>query len=590
MIEYLRGKSIKWKIILPALVFVAGIVTVYEIEVCNDRIYQEQKRMKTELNAVNYAQQMMSEMQEGAGITEIMEQVVTSRQGDGDYFSAVAENLTAEYVQSIQLAPEGVVTYIYPEEGNEAGKIDLIHDEERGEITRYGIDHDVIVMQGPFDLEQGGKGIAIRNPVFLEDENGEKKFWGLTIVIIRVPEVFDGSINKLTEFGYDYRLSKTSSPLTSEYKEISASGGTMEQPAVYLFDLGGCSWKLEVMPTDRWKMAHSSSVIIFSGLCIVILLTVLVAVLMGLAESRNRLKKLSDTDPLTGLLNRNGFDEQVDRYMQKHPREHCVCVALDIDGFKFVNDLYGHSCGDRVLQQLAESMREMFPENAILGRNGGDEFCIILKNCVCKDVEEKIGQFTQLPRTFRYSGGEYEFSISVGYAEAPVFAGNRTEILKNADTALYEVKLQGKHGCMAYNKNLQIVKRKQLGFGLNDISDYLPEAFLIYKADLDNDQILFSSREMICLAECSDLDEFLELTEGRFRNLVAPEERDSVENTVLKQAAEKAPGVIMHVDFLLNGKDGCKKSVAASCRLVENQYYGSILYVVFSEKMNRHEG
>ena len=133
MIEYLRGKSIKWKIILPALVFVAGIVTVYEIEVCNDRIYQEQKRMKTELNAVNYAQQMMSEMQEGAGITEIMEQVVTSRQGDGDYFSAVAENLTAEYVQSIQLAPEGVVTYIYPEEGNEAGKIDLIHDEERGD-------------------------------------------------------------------------------------------------------------------------------------------------------------------------------------------------------------------------------------------------------------------------------------------------------------------------------------------------------------------------------------------------------------------------------------------------------------------------
>lgn len=174
MIEYLRGKSIKWKIILPALVFVAGIVTVYEIEVCNDRIYQEQKRMKTELNAVNYAQQMMSEMQEGAGITEIMEQVVTSRQGDGDYFSAVAENLTAEYVQSIQLAPEGVVTYIYPEEGNEAGKIDLIHDEERGEITRYGIDHDVIVMQGPFDLEQGGKGIAIRNPVFLEDENGKR--------------------------------------------------------------------------------------------------------------------------------------------------------------------------------------------------------------------------------------------------------------------------------------------------------------------------------------------------------------------------------------------------------------------------------
>lgn len=375
--EHLRGKKIKWKLFLPIIIFVVGIGIVYEIVSYNNQVYQEQTHVKAELNALNYAQRMIAEIAEGVDITETLEQVVISQDGDIDSFYEVAENLITDYVQSIQIAPEGVVTNIYPEEGNEAGKIDLVHDEKRGEITRYGIDHDMIIMHGSFDLKQGGKGIAIRNPVYLEDEDGNKTFWGLTIAIIRVPDVFADSVQALTDFGYDYSLSKTSSPLTSEYEEVFSSGRTLKQPVVYTFDLGGCSWKLEVMPTEGWKDSKSSRLIFFSGFCIVILLTILTTVLLFLMDSKKKLKKLSDTDPLTGLLNRNGFDAQVDRYMQTHPQEYCVCVALDIDDFKFINDLYGHSCGDRVLQQLAESMREMFPDNSILGRNGGDEFCMI---------------------------------------------------------------------------------------------------------------------------------------------------------------------------------------------------------------------
>lgn len=588
--EHLRGKKIKWKLFLPIIIFVVGIGIVYEIVSYNNQVYQEQTHVKAELNALNYAQRMIAEIAEGVDITETLEQVVISQDGDIDSFYEVAENLITDYVQSIQIAPEGVVTNIYPEEGNEAGKIDLVHDEKRGEITRYGIDHDMIIMHGPFDLKQGGKGIAIRNPVYLEDEDGNKTFWGLTIAIIRVLDVFADSVQALTDFGYDYSLSKTSSPLTSEYEEVFSSGRTLKQPVVYTFDLGGCSWKLEVMPTEGWKDSKSSRLIFFSGFCIVILLTILTTVLLFLMDSRKKLKKLSDTDPLTGLLNRNGFDAQVDRYMQTHPQEYCVCVALDIDDFKFINDLYGHSCGDRVLQQLAESMREMFPDNSILGRNGGDEFCMILKNCICKDVEKKIEQFTQMSRTFHYGGKEYEFGISVGYAEAPVLTGSRFGLLRNADTALYEVKLQGKHGCLAYTNNLQMDKRTQLGFALNDISDYLPEAFLIYKADKDNDQILFSSREMIHLAGCTDMDDFLEYTGRSFRNLISVKERELIEKTIWQQVAVKEQGEISSVNFTLQGKDGVIKSVAAWGRLVENQYYGKVFYVVISEKnMNRQE-
>ncbi len=74
-------------------------------------------------------------------------------------------------IESIQLAPDGVVTDIYPAEGNEAGKIDLLHDKDRGEISCYARDNHTIITQGPFELKQGGYGIAVRNPVYLKDEN-----------------------------------------------------------------------------------------------------------------------------------------------------------------------------------------------------------------------------------------------------------------------------------------------------------------------------------------------------------------------------------------------------------------------------------
>lgn len=96
----------------------------------------------------------------------------------------------SDSIESVQLAPHGVVTDIYPAEGNEAGKIDLLHDKDRGEISCYARDNHTVITQGPFELKQGDYGIAVRNPVYLNDENGQEYFWGFTIVILRVPEIF----------------------------------------------------------------------------------------------------------------------------------------------------------------------------------------------------------------------------------------------------------------------------------------------------------------------------------------------------------------------------------------------------------------
>jgi sensor domain CHASE-containing protein len=112
----------------------------------------------------------------------------------------VAEDMMTDSIQSIQLAPDGVVTEIYPEDGNEAGKIDLLNDADRGEISRYARDNHTLITQCPFELKQGGYGLAVRNPVYLKDDNGQEYFWGFTIVILRVPVIFFASLIVISSF------------------------------------------------------------------------------------------------------------------------------------------------------------------------------------------------------------------------------------------------------------------------------------------------------------------------------------------------------------------------------------------------------
>ena len=78
---------------------------------------------------------------------------------------------------------------------------------------------------------------------------------------------------------------------------------------------------------------------------------------------RRRFQTMANTDALTLLLNRYGFDEAAAGYVTLHEKEPCVGILMDIDNFKFINDLYGHAAGDQALRTLAESLRQCFPGN-----------------------------------------------------------------------------------------------------------------------------------------------------------------------------------------------------------------------------------
>ena len=538
----IKKKYTKMYNILPVLVFVIGCLTASVILYHSYMTNQAHERTITELNAATYAGQLQNDINRGITITDTLEEIIISENGKIEKFQTVAENLMTDYIQNIQIAPDGVVTSIYPEAGNEAGKIDLINDESRGRICRYGRDNDCITMQGPFELKQGGSGISIRNPVYLENADGEPYFWGFTIAIIKVPDIFVDSMQALTDFGYDYCLYKTVSPFDDKYDVISASNESLQSSITNEFKLGCCSFRLAVMPTGGWNKGNDLLLNIIIALCIVLLLTGLTVAILLSEKHRKTLKILSVTDSLTGLMNRKGFDEELHKIIGEQSDISCVGIQMDIDDFKFINDVYGHSVGDMALKTLAQSMKDCFAENAVLCRNGGDEFSIVLIGVTAEKAKEKIEIFTLEPRYFTYNNENHDFFISVGYAEFPKNCKEISKLIQCADMALYEVKLRGKHSCLAYRDNSNIQHRSRLGFALQDISKNLPVAFLIYKADPEDDRILFANQELINFAGCSDYDDFLAHTDHRFRNLIRPDEQKAVESSIWAQINSKTDG------------------------------------------------
>lgn len=571
----------KKKTIVPLIVFLVGICLLSIFTYNTNVQIQKDRRTIAKLNVETYGQRIENDIENGIETTDTLKQVLINGNGQIINFSKIAENLMSYSVQSVQLAPNGVVTEIYPEEGNEAGKIDLLKDSKRGKISNYAKDHNITIIQGPIKLKQGGSGLVVRNPIYLEDENGQEYFWGFTIVILRVPEIFEDSTNALSKFKYNYRLSREASVLDKKYVEVDANCDKMIRPVTYNLTVGKEKWKLEIMPRAGWSNSTTLYLIFFGGLSLVLLLTGLTIVLFLLDERRVELKELAHKDGLTKLYNRYGFDEMAEKMIKKDPEAYYVAALLDVDDFKLINDMYGHAYGDKALISLAENMRKFFPSSTLLGRNGGDEFCILLPNCTMEEVKESLIEFTKTPKTFSYKGQTYSFCISLGYAEYPNNAIERSQLMRCADTALYEVKLHGKNGCKAYQEGFQSGVRKQLGFVLNDISENLPGAFIIYRADKEDDEIFYANKEFLDMAGYENLDAFFNGAKKSFRNLIREDQQKAVETSIWNQIESGSKNDYIH--YQLRRQDGTYIPVLDQGRIVESERFGRVFYVLFMD-------
>ena len=571
----------KKKTLVPLIVFLLGICLVCLIVYKTDTYEKEQRHITAQLNATTSVERIKNEITNGIAITDTLKQVLISENGKISQFDTIAENIMSDVIESIQLAPDGNVTDIYPSEGTEASKIDLLQDKDCSKISCYARDNHVIITQGPFDLKRGGCGIAVRNPVYLKDENNQEYFWGFTIVILRVPDIFSDAISALSDFGYEYRLSKTDVPWSDTYKVVYQSDDQLTHTVSYGFTIGEKNWKLEVAPESGWR--NLRLLVIVGGMftTVVLLFSGLTRVWLVSKENKNKFQILAHTDSLTDIYNRYGFDELAERMITKNPKTHFVAALLDIDDFKFINDIYGHVYGDRALKSLTDSMKAFFPKNTLLGRNGGDEFCILLPDHTYKEAGELLLQFTKLPKTFSCKGKEYPFFISLGYAEYPTFASSRSQLMRCADASLYEIKLHGKNGCMAYREGLRSGVRKQLGFAFKAISEHLPGAVIIYRADKDDDELLYANHEFLQMTGYKNIDELFSLTRKSFHNLIREDEQQQIETSIWKQIDAGNNNDYIH--FHLRKADGTYLSVLDHGRIVDSQQYGRVFYVLFMD-------
>ncbi len=591
----MKGTNKKHNLIwlVPVLIFVVcltGCISILNGQYRRSKNIQE---TRAELNAVIYADTVYEQINVGVQATVALEQVLLN-DGEISDFDLLAKNLMQNSFSSMQLAPGGVVTKIYPLEGNEDGFIDLINDEVRRPYAEYAIQHDKVVIQGPFDLKQGGKGIAVRNPVFVTDESGERTFWGFTICIIKVPDIFEEWLLSLKEFGYNYTLSCKNFTDETKADVVASSGGDMNSPISREFSIGARTWSLAVEPVEGWKVNSTVWVFFAWGITLTIALTVLSIFIIIVEKERRIFRDQAHTDGLTGLFNRIGFSKAFQKYVLANPEEHCVCIMMDLDDFKFINDLYGHDVGDAALVSLASDIRKNFPHGSISARSGGDEFLVVLKNTDKVTAEKLVSDFASMPHSFVWDGKTYSYGVSLGYADYPANAKNQAELTGKADIALYEAKLHGKRSYRCYNEsfNIDSNNRKRLGFALNDVSDNLPGAFLIYKADPNDDRILFANDELVKFAGCSDLDDFLGFCDGRFGKLIRPDEQADVENSIWKQINAHSDGSNDYVQFHFATKDGGYKLVLDHGRIVDNEHYGRVFYVLIIDEeliRNRYE-
>lgn len=591
-----RIKKLKIAFWLPLLVLIIGAIFVAAL-VRDERAENEKHTERLErMNAETCSARMHGELNKGVSVVTALEQIIISERGTVNDFEKIAGNLMSEslsensgdsFIRCLQLAPGGVVNRIYPLEGNEEGMIDLINDKYRGFICRYARDNDKLIMQGPFNLSQGGKGVVIRKPVYLtadDEAPSAENFWGFTVAIIRVPEIFENSIATLETFGYNYELICES--VIDGYEAcatVYASETAPVSPQTASFILGGNKWTLGVSLADGQSSHGNELAVALTGGVLVLFAAALLHLVLLLAQKTYRYKNLAGTDVLTGILNRAGYEATLTKYLREFPGEPCVEAVLDVDDFKIVNDLYGHSIGDGALKHLAGELVTAFPENSIIGRHGGDEFSVVLKGRTGAEAEEELRRFTQAKRTFTHGGKKYNYTVSMGYAEYPLQAENASELASKSDVALYEAKLRGKHNCFAYNESLRPETRSKLGFALHEVSENLPGAFLIYKADKNDDTMLYANNEMVRLAGCDTLEDFMNFCGGRFKNLIRADERERVEASIWEQIDSKRDVCNDYVQFHFATKGGAYRQVFDHGRIVNSVNYGRVFYVLITD-------
>lgn len=409
----------------------------------------EIEHSKVEMVILNQSNKITNVLSKLLYKTQALASLIIQNNGEVVNFEKTALAIVDDpSIFNVLLAPNGIVSQVYPHEGNEAviglnffskgaGNKEAVQAKNTGEM----------VLGGPFPLIQGGEAIVGRLPIFLDDEKGNKRFWGLVSVTLKFPQALNGAeLNTLTERGLGYEIWRIN-PDTNARQVIAASPfynrntPYIERPLNIL----NAKWAFRVSPIKFWYQYFESWVYIFIGIIGSFLITALIQHAQDLGRIRLQLEDIVYKDPLTGLLNRRGLFEELASLI-KRDKPFSLCF-FDLNNFKFINDTYGHNIGDNVLIYFAkEIQRNLKDIPHTLGRIGGDEFIVLLHNEISEEEITKIfgNSKNSISIAKLIKADEFIISFSTGTACYPRDGQDSDTLVNNADKKMYKDKEQQK--------------------------------------------------------------------------------------------------------------------------------------------------
>lgn len=169
-----------------------------------------------------------------------------------------------------------------------------------------------------------------------------------------------------------------------------------------------------------------------------------------------RMEHLAHHDVLTNLPNRRRFSDSLEQDLRKSKqrKKPLAVLFIDIDRFKVINDTLGHNTGDLLLRHISEALQAATRQTDTVARMGGDEFTVVLSDVTSKDEVGTVAQriLKCIARPITLSGHELFVTASIGVSVFPSDGKNVEELIKNADTAMYKAKEEGRDNFQFYSK------------------------------------------------------------------------------------------------------------------------------------------
>jgi c-di-GMP phosphodiesterase Gmr len=216
-------------------------------------------------------------------------------------------------------------------------------------------------------------------------------------------------------------------------------------------------------------------------------------------RAQERLRVLANTDTVTGLPNRNAIHQQISLALELANGSQTGVVYLDLDNFKKVNDAYGHMFGDQLLQAVSLAILSCLGKDQTLARLGGDEFVVLAEHTSQAALEAMASRILErLRQPFRIGLIEVYSGCSIGIALAPLHGEDRESLIRNADTAMYHAKEngRGKFCVFANEMNQRVFEYLWLDTNLRKALE-LEQLVVYYQPKLDGDGEVRSAEALV---------------------------------------------------------------------------------------------